>query len=421
MQEHPTHEDTMRMNESVPKLPVLSWSSISLAPEQTQPGLLDLPAVRYTTSGRAAIWHALKLIGLKPGERVLMPSYHCMSMIAPVVLLGSEVEFYPILDDGSADIDYLRSAIRKPVRAILAAHFFGLPRAMRGIRKLCDESGVAFIEDCAHALWGKHDGSAVGSLGDYAIGSMTKFFPVPEGGCIASAKHSLDSLSLRACTLRRELKVLVDILERASSFDRLPGVNAPLNVLWRIKSMLRTKATTDAEELPQDLLVAQASLADLDVQQAEIAMSRAALAVVQHTRMNRAYETRRSHFARLLACATLLPGARPLASSLPAGAAPYVFPLWADDPDQAFSALRALGIAVFRWDWRWPGTPHDSSDHGNTWAHHVLQLPCHQELSAADMVYIEQALGRVFSGGKPINAGARNPLTKSLHAMKGIN
>ena len=92
------------MNESVPKLPVLSWQGISLAHAPARASLLDLPAVRFTTSGRAAIWHALRLIGLKPGDRVLMPSYHCMSMIAPVVLLGGEVEFYPIVADGSADV-----------------------------------------------------------------------------------------------------------------------------------------------------------------------------------------------------------------------------------------------------------------------------------------------------------------------------
>ena len=145
-----------------------------------------------------------------------------------------------------------------------------------------------------------------------------------------------------------------------------------------------------------DLLSAQASLADLDVEQAEVAMSRVALAVVGHTRMHRAYENRRAHFSRLLVCSMQLSRARPLASTLPSDAAPYVFPVWAEDPDNAFNALRDLGIAVFRWDWRWPGTPHETSDHGNSWAHHVLQLPCHQDLSLTDMAYIEKSLNKVF-------------------------
>lgn len=407
---------TTLMNESVPKLPVLSWQGISLAHAPARASLLDLPAVRFTTSGRAAIWHALRLIGLKPGDRVLMPSYHCMSMIAPVVLLGGEVEFYPIVADGSADMDYLRSATRRPVRAILAAHFFGLPRAMQPIRQLCDERGIAFIEDCAHALWGQHAGNTVGSLGDYAIGSMTKFFPVPEGGCIASSRHSLEGVQLRSTPVRRELKVLVDVLERATSFERLPGVNGALNVLWRIKAMLRGRSRRGVDEGPKDLLVAQAALADLDVEQAEIAMSRASLGVVRHTRMDWTFESRRAHFARLLACSGRLSGARPLSPSIPGEAAPYVFPLWADDPDRGFAALRDLGIAVFRWDWRWPGTPDDTSDYGNIWAHHVLQLPCHQDLSTHDMDYIERALVQVFRR----SAEAVGPTTTGKLSAKGV-
>jgi len=396
------------MNETVPTLPVLSWQGVSLARQSEQPSLLDLKHVRYTTSGRAAIWHALKLAGLQPGDRVLMPSYHCMSMIAPVVLLGGEVEFYPICSDGSADMNYLRSATRRPVRAILAAHFFGLPRAMYAIRQLCDDRGITFIEDCAHALWGQHDGYAVGSLGDYAIGSMTKFFPVPEGGCIASARHSLESVRLRASPLSRELKTAVDILERATSFNRLAGVNTPLNALWRAKSSLRGKRRTAVHDPAVDILVAQESLADLDLEKAGMAMSKAALSIVKHTRMSRAYHNRRAHFSLLLNCSAQLVSARPLGSSLPVGAAPYVFPLWADNPNESFVALRALGIAVFRWDWRWPNTPQEASDQGNAWAHHVLQLPCHQDLSVEDMDYFEKSLTKVF--------GRRFPERQSEHA-----
>lgn len=405
------------MKESIPTLPVLSWQGISLAHTPARASLLDLPAVRFTTSGRAAIWHALRLIGLKPGDRVLMPSYHCMSMIAPVVLLGGEVAFYPIMADGSADMAYLRYATRPPVRAILAAHFFGLPRAMQPIRQLCDEQGIAFIEDCAHALWGQHAGSTVGALGDYAIGSMTKFFPVPEGGCIASFRHSLEGVQLRSASVRRELKVLVDVLERATRFERLRGANQALNVLWQIKAVLRPRYRRGVDDGPKDLLAAQAALADLDVAQAGIAMSRAALAVVRHTRMDWTFETRRAHFARLLTCSMRLKGAQPLAPSIPGEAAPYVFPLWADEPDRGFAALRDRGIAVFRWDWRWPGTPQDPSDYGNIWAHHVLQLPCHQDLSTYDMDYIERALAQVFSR----SADSVSPTTPGELSARGAN
>lgn len=384
------------MNELVPTLPILSWQGITLGRNTAPPSLLDAPALRFTTSGRAAIWHALRLIGLRPGERVLMPSYHCMSMVTPAALLGGEVEFYPIGPDGGADLEYLGAATRKPVRAILAAHFFGLARPMVGIRRLCDERGIALIEDCAHALWGHRDGHFVGAIGDYAVGSMTKFFPVLEGGCIASSRHPLDAIALKPSSAVRELKAAVDILQRATRFRRLPGLNVPLELLWRAKSLVRRKrpvrSTFAIDGIPAD----RVSLAELDTVQAGLGMSRTAIQVAQHTRMNRLYNNRRDRYLELQATTSGLAGARPLESGLPDGASPYVFPLWADDPDTAFRDLREAGIAVFRWDWRWPSLDVDDLGVASTWAHHVLQLPCHQDLSNADMDLLKETVARVF-------------------------
>ena len=43
------------------------------------------------------------------------------------------------------------------------------------------------------------------------------------------------------------------------------------------------------------------------------------------------------------------------------------------------------GMPVFRWDRIWPGTPGSRHDEGPRWSQHVLQLLCHQDLSAADI------------------------------------
>jgi perosamine synthetase len=60
-----------------------------------------------------------------------------------------------------------------------------------------------------------------------------------------------------------------------------------------------------------------------------------------------------------------------------------VMPLWLDNPEPAYVALRAAGCAVFRWDRVWPGVPDFPDDHGARWRTHVLQLLCHQDLDDA--------------------------------------
>jgi hypothetical protein len=47
--------------------------------------------------------------------------------------------------------------------------------------------------------------------------------------------------------------------------------------------------------------------------------------------------------------------------------------------------MRAQGLPVFRWDRIWPGTPADPHDSGPRWSRQVLQLLCHQDLTAADI------------------------------------
>jgi hypothetical protein len=83
-----------------------------------------------------------------------------------------------------------------------------------------------------------------------------------------------------------------------------------------------------------------------------------------------------------------LPSCRAVFPEVPKYAAPYVFPVWLNNPQPVFEALRGAGVPVFRWDWRWPGAPNNKRDLGFLWSHHVLQLPCHQSISDEQFEYI---------------------------------
>ena len=87
-----------------------------------------------------------------------------------------------------------------------------------------------------------------------------------------------------------------------------------------------------------------------------------------------------------------LNGARALVSLPIKPVAPYVFPLWVDDAERIYQALRAQGVPVFRWDRIWSGTPTLERDVGMQWSQHVLQLLCHQDLSEGDIRYSAQRL-----------------------------
>lgn len=73
-------------------------------------------------------------------------------------------------------------------RAVLIIHEFGFPAPSSLIERL-KEKGLIIVEDCAYAFGSRNNGSKVGCWGDYAIYSLTKYFPSPYGGILASKKE----------------------------------------------------------------------------------------------------------------------------------------------------------------------------------------------------------------------------------------
>jgi hypothetical protein len=90
----------------------------------------------------------------------------------------------------------------------------------------------------------------------------------------------------------------------------------------------------------------------------------------------------------------------PLFPELPPSCVPYVVPLWVNDPDPVYHAMRSRGLPVFRWDWLWPGVPQLPGDHGTTWSKHVLQLGCHQDLDAENIEQIVRIVREVVGQAK---------------------
>lgn len=356
------------------------------------PCLLDRAGVRFTTSGRAAILLGLEALGLAPTDRVLVPTYHCPTMVSPALALGQPVGFYPIDSDGRPSLDWLDAHAPADTRVLCAAHFFGLPLDLRPLRAWCDRRGIWLLEDCAHALFGQGPGGAVGALGDVAIASLPKFFAVQEGGLLLLRQPPAPGTArpaLPAPGLTTELKALIDHLEISAQHGHL-GAWA-----WWARPLLAAKQAARAAPPPAPATAAAASAAPeqfdpnsdyarVDVARSHRAPARLTVRASQRAARGRVVARRRHHYAALTSAFSGRAGLRPLFPTLPDQAAPYVFPLWLDQPDPAYQSLRALGVPVSRWDWLWPGVPDLPHDRGKLWSHHVLQLHCHQDMTDED-------------------------------------
>nr|WP_315247523.1 DegT/DnrJ/EryC1/StrS family aminotransferase [uncultured Albidiferax sp.] len=345
-----------------------------------------------TTSGRAAIHQALLQLDLPAYSSVLVPTYHCPTMVAPILLANLNVAYFGLLSNGLPHLDAIEESTAQKCKAMLVPHYFGLAKSLKKVRQWCDDRGIALIEDCAHCYFGQAGERAVGEWGDFSTASLSKFFPLPEAGLLASAHRLIKPLNLEKPSLKAQIKGCVDVIELASHYQRFAGIRLILKYFFKLKNIRGQKS-----EISETIKNPKAAKMMRDCDMARINQTPLWAAVALKTILprGRIILQRQINYARYATHFSNVPGARPLFPIFEdsvASAAPYVYPLWVDDPDSIYQALRAMKLPVFRWDRIWPKTPSLRDDIGPLWSHHVLQLLCHQDLNTADVDHTAQAV-----------------------------
>lgn len=120
-------------------------------------------------SGTSALVVALRA-AVPPGGSVAFPSYSCVDLAAAARYAGVRVRLYDLEPATlSADLDSLEAALRRGVDAVVAAHLYGFPVDVEGMRTLARAHGATFIEDAAQGAGGTLRGAPTGGLGDVSV------------------------------------------------------------------------------------------------------------------------------------------------------------------------------------------------------------------------------------------------------------
>lgn len=155
------------------------------------------------SSGTAALWLALRALGVRPGQEVLVPSHTAFPTVEAVCAAGATPVFADV--DDWYTLDAKDAAARATARTvgIVAVHLYGQPADLDALRDTAARLGVWLLEDCAQAHGAEWRGQRVGSLGRAAVHSFypSKNLPVMgDGGCVLT-----DDAELAArCRRRRD-------------------------------------------------------------------------------------------------------------------------------------------------------------------------------------------------------------------------
>ena len=355
--------------------------------------LLDGSQSLLTTSARSAIALALEHLGIRPGEEVLLPAYHCTAMRAPVEARGATAVFYRIRRDLSIDIPDLESRLSRRSRCVMTVHFFGFPQEHAAVRQLCDRAGLSLIEDCAHAFYGPRTAPEIGRSGDFAVGSLMKFFPVFDGGCLVSFRRPLAPGRLDSRGTLFQLKALVNMIELSATWGHSRLLRWAGVLLRRASSAAKGARPALARELAESSPGAAQGSLDFQPEWVHARMSLASRVVLRLADHRRAVERRRALYLKYAAGLAEAPGGQPLRADLPEGVVPYVFPFVLSAPEISYPALRAAGIPLYRWE--------DVAEESCATARHyktrLVQFPCHQSLEEQEVANLILTIRRVLT------------------------
>lgn len=388
----------------IPTQPVLS--STSFLPGKRSGSIasvLDAGDVKFVTSGRVAIALAMKEIGVGPGDKVLVPAYHCASMVQPVVWAGATPVFYKVRPDTSVDLDDLRSKLDGTTKALLATNYFGFPQDLTSLRRFCDDSNLRFVEDCAHSFLGQHCAKPLGSFGDYAIASAMKFFPVYEGGCLISSRHDISHLQLTSGGLGFEVKATFNTLEKSFSFGRMGVLRSALSAPMWAKNFLWSKVKKSA---PSKAISLGPGSSDggFDFDPRWI-MKRASLfsrLMINTVPIEPIARKRRENYLLLKEALSDVPHFRPLFPDLPDNVVPYVFPMVSPNLPVLFPVLKNAGVPIIRFaEYLTEGVDASVCATSVVLSTQCMQLPCHQDLQPEELEWmIEKFRTVIHSAGR---------------------
>ncbi len=138
-------------------------------------------------TGTVAIQAALKAIGIRPGDEVLVPAYTWEGTVGPVLLVNAVPVFVDVDPDTYCmDAKLIERAITPKTKAILPVHLGMRFADMDEILRIAAKHKIKIIEDCAHAHGGMWKGKGAGSMGDLGCFSFqsSKLITSGEGGAV---------------------------------------------------------------------------------------------------------------------------------------------------------------------------------------------------------------------------------------------
>lgn len=179
---------------------------------QLEQAICNKVGCRYSlalSSGTTSLHLAIKLAGVKPGDKVFCTDMTFIATVNPVVYEAAE----PIFIDSEADTwnmdpKALERAfeIYGDAKAVVVTNLYGVPAKLDEIKAICKKHNAVLIEDAAESLGATFEGVQTGTYGDYGVISFNgnKIITCSSGGMLLSNDKNAIDLARKLSTQAKE-------------------------------------------------------------------------------------------------------------------------------------------------------------------------------------------------------------------------
>jgi CDP-4-dehydro-6-deoxyglucose reductase, E1 len=155
-------------------------------------------------SGSSALYLAVELLGLSPGDEVITAALTFSTDIAPLVRAGVTVAYVDVeADTYNVDVRGIAEMIGPRTKAILFPNLIGNAPDWDVVRALADENGLSVVEDSCDALGSTLRGEPTGLRSDISVTSFALSHIITAAGTGGMVCLNDEGLADRCLLLRR--------------------------------------------------------------------------------------------------------------------------------------------------------------------------------------------------------------------------
>lgn len=161
------------------------------------------------SAGTSALHLAVKLAGVKPGQKVFCSDMTFSATVNPITYEGGIPVFIDTeYDTWNMDPVALEKAFElyPDIKVVVVAHLYGTPGKIDEIKAICEKHGAVIIEDAAESLGATYKGVQTGTFGDYNAISFNgnKIITGTSGGMLLTDDEAAADKARKWSTQARE-------------------------------------------------------------------------------------------------------------------------------------------------------------------------------------------------------------------------